>query len=342
MNNFSYNNQPRTLPNSVTGTGGGYRMSMDLGVPQHQVCGDFSVEKGYTVERRDSNTGGYTRQGVNGTVFQVVTRETDFVDGYGNRYNKDNPRDIDEFTRGQVMNSNDRYIEAFPIRNGLVPPNNNPQYPWDGRDTFGSGALAHYKPYGKGKNRQYYAEIDQDDISLQTKGHVNVIGDNYFVSENNPQHNTIFNEFSVTPEWRDYQRQNNINQTGRVCDNCYNAANGLPYQNYTPSNHNQIIQASEVSPVTHEVNASWRFGTNDTIVNQRIYPTQQPNSNLYMPNYNNNMPQQNYNPPENYWEQPGGKKPKTNKRKNYKTKPRSRTRTRKNKRNHKNKRTLLK
>ena len=54
------------------------------------------------------------------------------------------------------------------------------------------------------------------------------------------------------------------------------------------------------------------------------------------------MPQQNYNPPENYWEQPGGKKPKTNKRKNYKTKPRSRTRTRKNKRNHKNKRTLLK
>ena len=329
MNNFGYNNQkPRKLPNSVTRTGGEYRMSMDLGVPEHQACGDFSVKKGYTVQRCDSNTGGCTRQGVNGTVFQVVTRETDFVDGYGNRYNKDNPRDIDEFTRGQVMNSNDRYIEAFPIRNGVVPPNNNPQYLWDGRDTFGSGALAHYKPYGKGKNRQYYAEIDQDDISLQTKGRVDMIGDNYFVSENNPRHNTILNEFSVTPEWRDYQRRNNMTQTGRLCDNCYNAANGLPYQNYTPSNHNQIIQASEVSPVTHNVNASWRFGTNDTIVNQGI-------NNLYVPNYNDNVgqPPQNYNPTKNYWDQPGGKKPKTNKRKRYKTKPRSKTKTRKNKKN---------
>lgn len=181
--------------------------------------GDFIVRKEYKVSNRSNKT-----QPVNGIIIQYVKKTTEVIDAQDNIYNT--TASINSFTNNKVDFSNDSYFEMFELMEDGSGESKD-------SDRFQNGALVRYDSQGP----LTFTTNDKNYKTYKTEGHINVIGENCFISASNPNLKNIknlkWNRNPATP------------------------ANGLLYLPYSAATYNSIFSVSDSPILVHDVHVDW-------------------------------------------------------------------------------------
>ena len=246
----------------------------DRGNIETKFWGDFAVRKGYKIKKnvRDGKP-------IEGIVVQYVEKKTSFQDVDGRVY--DTTAKISKYTSDQVKYSNDSYFELFDI-NPNVKNDSGGNVVGPGEcefdDSFQNGALVQYvlDVYQRGQNKgqpridpktglpvglipQVYPSTDANFNLYKTRGSIEMIGKNYFIS---------------TDDKAKYDRIRNL----RWNSSEDTPANGLPYLPYSPDVL-ALINSSTESPVfVHKVVATWDESNDGLTRISSTSTTEQPSS----------------------------------------------------------------
>jgi hypothetical protein len=201
--------------------------------------GNFAVVKGYNVTR--------DRAPVNGIIIQYVQKTSCVVDASGKKY--DSSRSIEELTSGSVKYSNDSYFEIFYLDDNGSSVD---------LDSFANNSLTKYEKIRRDLIPYTYEVGDPEYETFKTKGEINVIGTNCFISKTNINYSKItslpWNQSKNTP------------------------ANGLPFLPFSSENFNLIFGSSDSNILIHKVNVTWSFENPKSDVTSSVIENQ-----LYAP-----------------------------------------------------------
>lgn len=192
--------------------------------------GNFSVVKEYLV----------TNKPIHGFIIQYVNKSTNVVDARGQQYNTTDS--IDRFTSNAVKYSNDSYFEVFPLFQNGASKN---------ADAFQNNSLTEYEIDKKGNLFPYTYDVkDPMYERFKTMGEINVVGENCFISADNPNYERILN--------LPWSKSKNT------------PANGLSYLPYSAANYNLFFSSSDSNILVHSVKVSWSFKKPKSVVKSSI------------------------------------------------------------------------
>lgn len=204
-------------------------------VIEKEYNGNFAVKKEYIVTNITKPS---TK--IEGIIIQYVNKKSVVKDASNNIYNT--TEQIDKFTSGEVKYSNDTYFEIFDI----VDFKDNTSVSIYA-DEFANNSLTQYEYTEDGDLIPYTYEPDDPEYNIfKTKGEINIIGKNCFISKTNKAYNSI-----MRLQW------NTSKNT---------PANGLPYLTYSNNIYNLIFNLSDSNILEHNVIATWNFEDPNTSV----------------------------------------------------------------------------
>jgi hypothetical protein len=187
---------------------------------QAEDNGNFNVTKEYVVTS--------TINPIRGFVIQFVKKSTSVVDASGQIYNT--TASISGFTSNEVKYSNDSYFEIFTLNNGES----------EFADAFQNSSLTQYEADSTGKLLPHtYTVKDSMYQTFKTEGEIIVLGENCFISEDNPTYKQI-----LKLPW--LKKKNT-------------PANGLRYLPYSAVNYNLFFSSSDSNILVHNVKVNWSF-----------------------------------------------------------------------------------
>jgi hypothetical protein len=191
--------------------------------------GNFIVQKEYIVSEIPKISG-YPQ--IEGIIVQYVNKTTEVTDALGNKYNT--TAGIEALTSGIVKYSNDSYFEIFEVyKNGRSI----------NADAFQNGSIVQYDT---SLEPHTYDVTDPSYQTYKTKGRINVVGENCFISSKNPKYSEI----------------NNLKWSTSIDT----PANGLPYLPYSKKDYKLIFDSSDSNILIHTVNVKWTFANPKSIV----------------------------------------------------------------------------
>jgi hypothetical protein len=198
--------------------------------------GNFFVRKEYNVTNLAK-----PRQQILGIIIQYVKKKSQVVDSQGNVY--DTSRSIRDLTDRNVKYSCDSYFEIFYVfKNGNSIA----------ADGFGNDAMVKYEfdPEERRIVPNTYSVNDPLYQRFKTRGKIDMIGENCFISESNPKYEAIKNlPWYYKPD---------------------TPANGLPYLPYSTNSYNLIFSSSDSNILVHSVIVTWSFENPKSIVTSNV------------------------------------------------------------------------
>jgi len=198
--------------------------------------GNFAVIKGYNVAR---NSGP-----VNGIIIQCVQKTSYVFDASGKKY--DTTPSIEELTSGVVKYSNDSYFEIFYLDDNGSSVD---------LDSFANNSLTKYEKIRRDLIPYTYEIGDPEYEMFKTKGEINVIGTNCFISKDNSNYSKItglpWSKSKKTP------------------------ANGLRFLPFSKENYNLIFGSSDSNILVHKVNVTWSFENPKSVIASEVIENQQ-------------------------------------------------------------------
>jgi hypothetical protein len=198
--------------------------------------GNFFVRKEYSVTNIVK-----PRQQILGIVIQCVKKKSRVVDAQERVY--DTSSAISILTNGNVKYSCDSYFEIFYMfKNGNSVA----------ADGFGNDAMVKYEFDRKERKvlPNTYQVTDPLYQRFKTKGRIDMVGENCFISEFNPKYQAIKNlPWYYKPD---------------------TPANGLPYLPFSQETYNSIFSSSDSNILVHSVNVSWSFENPKSIVRSNV------------------------------------------------------------------------
>jgi len=204
-------------------------------IEKEDLYGDFIVRKEYKVSNPSK------REPIYCIIIQYVNKTTTIKDAKGNTYNT--TASIKEFTDNPISPvdfSNDSYFELFELMdNGSGESKDS--------DRFQNGPLTKYDK----KGALTYTADDKKYEIYKTEGDIKVIGENCFISRDNPN-------FESFKRLRWDTRKNT-------------PANGLPYLPYSDELYNTFFSSSDSPILVHEVNVNWSIDNPESIVMSDSY-----------------------------------------------------------------------
>lgn len=208
---------------------------------EEESNGNFSVTKEYKV---DCHTP--IKQAIKGIIIQYVKKTSKVTEANGRVHNT--TEDINNLTSGNVKYSNDAYFEIFDLEQANNSKNKKKTAYSKNADAFQNNALVQYENY---LYPYTYDDITDPEYEIyKTKGEINVVGENCFISEDNPNYAEI-----IGLTWT---------------DDPDTPANGLLYIPYNSDVYNLIFSSTNSNILVHNVNVTWSWDDPRSVVTSSV------------------------------------------------------------------------
>lgn len=215
-----------------------YNIIADIEAEEVRNNGDFSVTKRFYVKNQHG-------EDATGIIIQYITKKANVYhspDGIEKIY--DTSQKISEFTDGNVLFSNDNYLEIFEVTEGVSE-----------EDVFQNGALAKYDPLDG------EAFIDNEDRLYMTKGSITHSGECIFVPYS--EYETMSKILSYP--WCEYVDHNSELFDFNKCE-FENPANGIPFIGEQYKNEIFKLGQNFSNTIFHTVRIKWDYHENNSVI----------------------------------------------------------------------------